>query len=139
MLQCESFFDVRRAYQSVRPDVLATFDALRAEAISHGHLQVPAWGANTVRTEYAVLSGVDPALMGVHRYNPYRRLSLHAVTTMARHLQGQGYKTICVHPYAVSFYRRHHSFPAMGFDVFLEAKKMSNSFSGKPCLPDAMI
>lgn len=127
MVQCESFFDVRRAYSGVRPDVLATFDGLQAQAMGHGRLHVPAWGANTVRTEYAVLSGVDPALMGVHRYNPYRRLGRHAVATMAKYLRGRGYKTICVHPYAVNFYRRHRSFPAMGFDVFLDIE----AFNGK--------
>lgn len=127
VLQCESFFDVRRAYREVRPEVLSTFDALCAGAMGHGRLHVPAWGANTVRTEYAVLSGVDPALMGVHRYNPYRRLGQHAVATMAKYLQDRGYKTICVHPYSVSFYRRQHSFPAMGFDVFLDI----DDFKGK--------
>ncbi|MEZ2721193.1 LTA synthase family protein [Paenalcaligenes hominis] len=120
LLQSESFFDPRRYYADyVQPQVLAQFDQMAAAGQS-GVLQVPSWGANTVRTEYAVLSGLEPALLGVHQFNPYRRLAKHCVPSLAQYLRSMGYKTICVHPYAASFYRRNTAMPLLGFDEFID-------------------
>ncbi len=122
MVQSESFFDPRRIYGDyVQPQVLQQFDQLAAEG-QRGALQVPSWGANTVRTEYAVLSGLDPALLQVHQFNPYRRLSKHVVPSLAQYLRSIGYKTICVHPYAATFYRRNKAMPLLGFDEFIDIK-----------------
>lgn len=120
VIQSESFFDPRRYYpELVQETVLSHFDQLVAEGM-RGVVQVPSWGANTVRTEYAVLSGVEPHLLGVHRFNPYRRLAKHSVSTMAAYLRSLGYKTICVHPYAAGFYRRNQAMPSLGFDEFID-------------------
>ncbi|WP_269900163.1 LTA synthase family protein [Paenalcaligenes faecalis] len=125
MLQAESFFDPRRYYgELVRAEVLQHFDALAVSG-QRGLLQVPSWGANTVRTEYAVLSGVAPALLGVHQFNPYRRLAMHQVTSVAQYLRSIGYKTICIHPYAASFYRRDKAMPMLGFDEFIDISAFS--------------
>jgi len=118
-IQSESFFDIRRSYPLVNRSVLKNFDALRAESLWHGRLNVCAWGANTVRTEFAFLSGLADAQLGVHRYNPYRRLAHHKLATLASHLRSQGYRTICVHPYHASFYQRHKVLPQLGFDDFI--------------------
>lgn len=126
MIQSESFFDPRRYYADyIQPNVLQHFDRLAAQG-QRGLLQVPSWGANTVRTEYAVLSGVSPALLGVHQFNPYRRLSKHAVPTIASYLRSIGYKTICVHPYAAGFYRRDKAIPLLGFDEFIDISAFSS-------------
>ena len=58
VVQSESFFDPRALFAGIKPDVLARFDALKGKAVAHGPLQVPAWGANTVRSEFAFLSGL---------------------------------------------------------------------------------
>jgi phosphoglycerol transferase MdoB-like AlkP superfamily enzyme len=121
-IQSESFFDARRLCAAVNPRVLAHFDALKAAAAAHGTLQVAAWGANTVRTEFAFLSGLDPASLGVHRFNPYRRLAQLGVANMASYLKGRGYRTVCVHPYPQSFSRRDVVYPALGFDEFVDIR-----------------
>lgn len=122
LLQSESFFDPRRYYADyIQPQVLAQFDQMAA-AGQCGVLQVPSWGANTVRTEYAVLSGLEPSLLGVHQFNPYRRLAKHCVPSLAHYLRSIGYKTICVHPYAASFYRRNTAMPLLGFDEFIDIR-----------------
>ncbi|CAB3687428.1 hypothetical protein LMG1873_01925 [Achromobacter piechaudii] len=121
-IQSESFFDVRRAYPIVKQDVLAGFDRLRAEALVQGELNVAARGANTVRTEFSFLSGMAPSDLGVHRYNPYRRLAGHGLPTLATYLKQLGYRTICVHPYHGDFYRRNRVLPALGFDEFIDLK-----------------
>lgn len=125
-VQSESFFDVRRAYPLVKSEVLAGFDALRREASLWGELDVAARGANTVRTEFAFLSGLDGDALGVHRYNPYRRFAGEGIPTVASYLKSLGYRTICVHPYHGSFYRRDKVLPMLGFDEFFDLK----SFEG---------
>lgn len=120
VMQSESFFDPRSFYENIRADVLAEYDQMRETAVLHGNLAVPAWGANTVRSEFAFLSGLSEDAMGVHRLNPYRRLAATGVSTLAHHLQQQGYRTVCVHPYPASFYQRDRVYPLMGFDEFID-------------------
>lgn len=139
MLQCESFFDLRRTFATARPEMLAAFDTLRDQAQGQGRLHVPAWGANTVRTEYAVISGVDPEKLGVHRYNPYRRYARHAVPTVASYLRSLGYKTLCVHPYVAQFYRRTQTMPAMGFDLFLGQEAFADAKRFGPYISDEAV
>jgi hypothetical protein len=126
-VQSESFFDARRLFHGVDRAVLRHFDALGAIAEAHGTLEVAAWGANTVRTEFAFLSGLDPASLGVHRFNPYRRLAQSGVPTMASYLRRLGYRTVCVHPYPQSFYRRDAAYPALGFDEFIDIRAFADT------------
>lgn len=119
-IQSESFFDIRKTYPMVQEDVLHNFDRLCEEAMQYGSLQVPAWGANTVRSEFAFLSGVAPESMGVFRYNPYRQLGSKPFPTIASFLRSQGYRTVCVHPYYGSFYGRNKVLRQLGFDEFID-------------------
>ena len=75
VVQSESFFDVRQVFSGIKPEILAAFDSLKASASCWGKLEVPAWGANTVRTEFAFLAGLSAEECGVHRFNPYRKLA----------------------------------------------------------------
>jgi hypothetical protein len=120
VIQSESFFDPRRVYPQVKAEVLQHFDRARLEADRYGLFEVPAWGANTVRTEFSFLTGIDVLKLGVDRFNPYRRLINFGVPSLARLLQQQGYRTICVHPYPASFYKRDILFPMLGFDQFVD-------------------
>ncbi len=122
VVQAESFFDARRLYDGIKPGLLPEYDALRAAAVCHGRLAVPSWGANTVRTEFGFLSGLPDAALGVHRFNPYRRLPRQGIVTLASWLRTRGYRTVCVHPYPASFYRRDKSYPLMGFDAFIDIR-----------------
>lgn len=121
-IQSESFFDVRRTYPIVKQGVLRGFDRLRAQAVVHGELDVAARGANTVRTEFAFLSGLTPDELGVHRFNPYRKLARRGVPTVASYLRKLGYRTVCVHPYHGSFYGRDTVLAALGFDEFIDIR-----------------
>ncbi|SEI43179.1 LTA synthase family protein [Achromobacter sp. NFACC18-2] len=119
-IQSESFFDARRAYSKLlRADILANFDLLKSEAVAHGQLKVAAWGANTVRTEFAFLAGMEQGDLGIHQYNPYRRLAKRGFPTIASYLKSLGYRTVCVHPYHRGFYGRNEVLPALGFDEFI--------------------
>ncbi|ALM87359.1 hypothetical protein ASB57_29040 [Bordetella sp. N] len=126
-IQSESFFDARRVFPQLRPDILQGYDRLRAEAVVHGELDVAARGANTVRTEFAFLTGLPACALGVHRFNPYRKLARQGVPTIASYLRALGYRTLCVHPYHGSFYGRDKVLPALGFDEFIDIRAFSKN------------
>src|SRR6266851_5922553 len=71
IVQCESFFDARRLSPLIPRGLLPGFDACCASAALFGRFAVPAWGAYTMRAEFAVLSGVPESELGYDRFNPY--------------------------------------------------------------------
>jgi len=126
VVQSESFFDPRPVYPFINPDVLAAFDSLRKESWQTGALHVPAWGANTVRTESAFLTGLTPEQLGVHRFNPYHRLAREShIPGLVAELKAMGYRCVCIHPYPAGFYRRDEIYPKMGFDAFYDIQHFS--------------
>lgn len=139
-VQSESFFDPRSLYAGIRPDVLAGFDRLRADALAHGRLSVPAWGANTVRTEFAYLTGMDAGAMGVHRFNPYRAVAGGwNVPSLASCLKQLGYRAVCIHPYPVGFYQRDRVYPRLDFDEFLDIRAFDGSMRCGPYIGDVAV
>lgn len=138
-VQSESFFDARRLWPGVRAQVLDQFDTLRGEALAQGRLQVAAWGANTVRTEFAFLTGIKVDQLGVHRFNPYRHLARQGVASVALELKRRGYRTVCVHPYVGSFYGRDKVLPALGFDEFIDVRSFTEQQKAGPFIGDCAV
>ena len=126
VIQSESFFDPRCWNSNIRPELLHYFDRLKQESLQHGPLTVPAWGANTVRTEFAFLSGIANEQLGIHRFKPYRRVARQDISTVVSHLKQQGYRTVCLHPYSAAFYDRATVFPLLGFDEFIDISRFSS-------------
>jgi len=122
VVQSESFFDPRSWVPELPDTLLPHFDALARDALCQGPLSVPAWGANTVRTEAAFLTGQPPEALGIHRFTPYRQFTRAPVASLASQLRALGYRTVCVHPYPAGFYLRHRVFPNLGFDEFLDIR-----------------
>ncbi|MGM0855846.1 MAG: LTA synthase family protein [Pseudomonadota bacterium] len=120
LVQSESFFDPRPLFPGINDDLLHHFDTTCAEALQSGEVNVPAWGANTVRTECAVLTGLPPEQWGARQFNPYHTVARQPLPSIAHAFKAQGYRTICIHPYPASFYRRHKVMPQLGFDSFID-------------------
>lgn len=139
VVQSESFFDVRRLYPQVRPELLAHFDAACRRAAAHGTLRVPAWGANTMRTEFAFLSGLDEELLGVHRFNPFRRFARRPWNTLATAARDAGYHTVCLHPHPAGFFSRDRVYPHLGFDSFLDIRAFPGAERAGPYVSDAAV
>lgn len=134
VVQSESFFDPRRVFSNIEPTVLAAFDQACQASVKFGTLRVPAWGANTVRTEFEFLTGLDTSSLGIDQFNPYRRLVQQDVPSIAHEFKNRGYRTICVHPYPASFYQRDKIFPLLGFDEFIDIKSFAQtSHTSKQC------
>lgn len=136
-VQSESFFDARRLWPHIAEDVYGWLDEARRESEAFGLAKVPAWGANTVRSEFAFLSGLPEKAFGVHRFNPYR--CLRNVSTLATALRAQGYHTVCVHPYAAEFYRRNKVYPGFGFDEFIDIRAFQGNQEHGPYIGDEQV
>jgi hypothetical protein len=138
-VQSESFFDARRLSGAIDPKVLANFDRLASRASYSGRLQVPAFGANTMRTEFAFLSGLPNEALGVHRFNPYLQLCKAPVWTIAAQLRAMGYRTVCIHPFASSFFDRDEVYPNLGFDAFLDIDSFPDAERNGPYISDRAV
>ena len=143
-VQSESFFDPRGLLTGIRSDVLAAFDLAKGEARGFGALSVPALGANTVRSEFAFLAGLDESLLGAHKFNPYESLrrgprSGWRPESFPLLLKRLGYRTVCIHPYASSFYRRDRVFPLLGIDEFIDISGFSGALRSGHYVSDAAV
>ena len=127
LVQCESFFDAGRLDPAIGGELLPALEECRAGAALSGRLEVPGWGANTMRTEFAVLTGIPESELGYDRFNPYYALARAPVASQAWRLREAGYRTICLHPFSARFFRRDLAMPALGFDTFLDAKALGGS------------
>jgi hypothetical protein len=126
VVQSESFFDARKLWPQIKPECYQWFDELQQQSLYAGELAVPAIGANTLRSEFSFLTGLTNHQQGIHRFNPYRRLARQPVRTLASRLRAQGYRTVCVHPYPISFYQRDRVYPHLGFDEFIDRKAFTH-------------
>jgi hypothetical protein len=119
VIQSESFFDPRRLHPAIPAGIAPNFDNCRAFGVQSGHLAVPTWGANTVRTEFAILTGLSDEAVGFDRFNPYFAFARTPLPSLASRMREQGYRTICLHPFDRTFYRRDHVLSYLGFDAFI--------------------
>ena len=142
VVQCESFFDIRRLFACAREDSpveLVNFDRARATGLLSGLLEVSAWGANSLRTEFAVLSMIPDSELGIHRFNPYLYIAREPVWTVARHLRPLGYRTICVHPFSKRFFGRDRVYGNLGFDEFIDIDAFADAVRCGPYVCDRAI
>jgi len=127
LVQCESFFDARRLSPLIPKAVLSGFDACCATGGPFGRLEVPGWGANTMRAEFAVLTGIPESELGYDRFNPYHAFARAPIASLVWHLRSEGYRTVCLHPFDRSFFRRDLTLPALGFETFLGIETLGGS------------
>jgi hypothetical protein len=135
VVQCESFFDARRLSPLVPGDLLAGFDACCRAGATFGRLEVPGWGANTMRAEFAVLTGIPEDDLGYDRFNPYHAFARIPLGSLVWRLRSQGYRTVCLHPFDRGFFRRDLTLPALGFEIFLGLESLGGS-RRPPYFPD---
>ena len=139
VIQSESFFDARRLHPSIRESVLKNYDLCKSESFQYGKLNVPAWGANTMRTEFSFLTGLKYEDMGFYRYYPYQYLHKMPVVSLAKLLQTQGYHCVCIHPHPASFFGRGRIFPKMGFDEFIDIQQFDEKQTFGPYISDQAV
>ncbi|KVG32191.1 LTA synthase family protein [Burkholderia diffusa] len=138
VIQSESYFDARRLGSAIDSANYRNLDIARRESSYHGELLVPAWGANTMRTEFAMLSGLTSARLGYARFYPYTFVR-RACTTIAAWFRRGGYTTVAIHPYYADFFGRNRVFPLLGFDKFLDIEYFSDSPRAGPYIADSAV
>ena len=127
LVQCESFFDARRLSPRIPRELLAGFEACCASGALFGRLAVPGWGANTMRTEFAALTGLPESALGYDRFNPYYALARRPIQSQVWRLRRAGYRTLCLHPFDRRFFRRDLAMPALGFERFLGRESLGGA------------
>ncbi|WP_321901625.1 LTA synthase family protein [Burkholderia cenocepacia] len=138
VIQSESFFDARRLGDAVVPGLFARFDNARREAVWYGEMTVPAWGANTMRTEFAVLTGTESFSLGYARFYPYAFVR-NKIASLASWFDRCGYDTVAIHPYYADFFGRKRVFPLLGFTRFLDIRHFASASRAGPYVADAAV
>ncbi len=139
VIQSESFFDARRLHPAIRNNILKTFQQCQLESLTFGKLQVPAWGANTMRSEFAFLSGLASNRLGLYQFYPYQFLNNMPLYTLASALKKRGYHCVCIHPHPASFFGRDKVFPQMGFDEFIDDSQFEPHNTFGPYISDQAV
>ncbi|MCA8321020.1 LTA synthase family protein [Burkholderia cepacia] len=138
LIQSESFFDARRLGKAIEQKLYSCFDAARREAVWHGELTVPAWGANTMRTEFAVLTGTESYSLGYARFYPYAFVR-NKIASLASWFDRCGYDAVAIHPYYADFFGRDRVFPLLGFKRFLDIRHFELAPRSGPYVADAAV
>ena len=138
VIQSESFFDARRLGGEIRQSIFRNFDAACAASVQYGRLDVPAWGANTMRTEFAVLSGLSVEAQGYARFYPYAFLR-RPCSSLAAWLKRAGYRTTAIHPYHGDFFGRDRVFSLMHFERFADVAHFADAERAGPYVCDSAV
>jgi hypothetical protein len=141
-IQAESYLDVDRLYRRIDgfgDHRWQALDSLRARGAATGELDVPAWGASTMQSEFAFQSGIANDALGVDRINPYQRAAYCDIQTTAKRLKAMGYRTICLHPAKKEFFRRATVIPRLGFDQFIGLEAFDGAARFGPYVSDRAL
>ena len=111
--QSESFMDLRNAGDTDLQ--LPTIDLLKERAAQWGRMTTVFEGGYTLRTEFAVLSGLQPNEVHADASYPYLRASHYADVVWPNKLRKSGWLTHFIHPYDRTFFLRHKAMPILGF------------------------
>ncbi|MBB5533799.1 phosphoglycerol transferase MdoB-like AlkP superfamily enzyme [Rhizobium giardinii] len=112
--QSESFIDMRHC--GVDHVKLPTIDRLQKLAVQWGRLSTVFEGGYTLRTEFAVLSGLVPDDLHIDASYPYLRASHYTNVVWPTKLKNAGWGTHFMHPYDRTFFLRHKAMPQLGFE-----------------------
>jgi phosphoglycerol transferase MdoB-like AlkP superfamily enzyme len=138
VIQSESYFDARRVSAAINPSAYVQFDRACRESVAWGELTVPAWGGNTMRSEFSFLTGLASEKLGCTRFYPYVYLR-RACASLPGWLQRHGYRTLAIHPYYGDFFGRHRVFPLLHFDRFLDITDFEQAPRAGPYVADAAL
>lgn len=141
-MQAESYFDIDRLYRKLeghQDHVWHELKALRDAGAITGHLDVPAWGASTMQSEFAFLTGTRNGDLLIDSINPYQRAAYTGVETLATRLKHAGYHTVCIHPAKKEFFRRSTVIPKLGFDEFIGIEAFEGADRFGPYISDTAL
>lgn len=89
-------------------------------AYSLGKLEVPCYGAYTMRSEFAFLTGIANSQLRHASFNPYRKAYKNITQSYIKQLKKLGYYCVVIHPFNKKFFNREKVFKHLGFDEFID-------------------
>jgi phosphoglycerol transferase MdoB-like AlkP superfamily enzyme len=92
-----------------------------------------------VRTEFAALTGLPESVLGLDRFNPYAAYARVPIDSIAWRLRAAGFRTVCIHPFAGSFYGRRKVMPNLGFDEFRDISAFARYDRGSTYISDLTV
>ncbi len=120
VVQSESLFDPARLRDVLTGRYLRDYHRLTKTA-SAGDLQVPTFAGGTIRTEFEVLTGAPLTSLGGVQY-PWLELDRTEYPGLTRVLDDHGYHSVAIHPNSSAFWNRAATYPALGFDRFIDGE-----------------
>ena len=125
----ESFADVRLLPGcSFTADPLTNYDAIcERENTYSGKFYTTALGGGTVRSEFALLTGLSADYLHIGS-SPYEKVS-RPFDTYVTNYRDAGYETVCIHPYDEKFYSRNVAYPLIGIDEFYGESDVVSMFN----------
>lgn len=141
-IQSESFFDARRLSDLVKNSIFNNFNRIASEALYSGELIVPACGANTMRTEFSFLTGLNNKTLNFGKFNPFHYFRDCKISSNVTALKNEGYRCVCIHPYYKEFFARHKTYENLGFDSFIDIETFiieNNSTKFGPYISDKAL
>ncbi|EJX07788.1 Sulfatase [gut metagenome] len=131
LIQAESFVPLHQL--TARASCTPTIDRLMAQA-SSGALLLDWRGAYTMRTEFAVLTGIAPRELETYGFDPYRLAAMRPMQSMAWKMKKQGYRTVVCHPNDGRFFERCRVMKHLGFDELIDLQVLRRRW---PSMADA--
>jgi phosphoglycerol transferase MdoB-like AlkP superfamily enzyme len=120
VVQSESLFDPARLRSVLSGRWLPEYHRLTKKG-SSGELTVPTFVGGTIRTEFEVLTGAPLASLGGIQY-PWLELGVDEYPGLARVLGERGYRRTAIHPNSSAFWNRARTYPALGFERFIDSE-----------------
>ncbi|MFK3690714.1 LTA synthase family protein [Agrobacterium tumefaciens] len=111
--QSESFLDLRNLGEPALH--LPTIDQLKERAAQWGRMRSVFEGGYTLRTEFSVLSGLEPDDIHADASYPYLRAAFYKDVVWPSKLRAAGWNTHFIHPYDSTFFNRKKAMPLLGF------------------------
>ncbi|WP_243830508.1 LTA synthase family protein [Allofrancisella inopinata] len=93
----------------------------------YGKLHVPCYGAYTMRSEFAFLTGLSLEKLDTDSFNPYRKTYKSVTNSYIEQLKGLGYRCVVVHPFKKDFFNRKQVFEHLGFDDFIDESEFEKT------------
>ncbi len=112
--QSESFLDLRNYGE--KDFHLPNVDRMRRHAVQWGRMTSVFEGGYTLRTEFSVLSGLEPESVHTDASYPYLRAAHYTDVVWPTKLKKAGWRTHFIHPYDRTFFLRHKAMPLLGFE-----------------------
>lgn len=134
VVMSESFWDpTQLAGTTITPDPLPTVRANRS-----GHILSPEFGGMTANVEFEALTGFSNAFLPYGSI-PYQQYIRSPTPSLATFLDGEGYATVAIHPYAGWFWNRATVYRSFGFQRFLSEESLPTLDKRGPLVSDAAM